>query len=443
MHRHHTRAPSELRGCSPGGPCVELCARSPDRNDLKLSATPAALSGVQGLGGAVDTLGGAGDNVATEIHSHFHEPKVRSSLPTPSRSPLLADVAAHAGVSLATASLALRNSPRVASQTQARVAAAARTLEYRPHRHGSPLPKRFPAVRVGVVAAIGLDELLTDPFQVTVIAGLVEVLEAAGATPTFVPPPNQAHHVALLARMPLTGVVLVHSPEASGTAWTVVSRRALPTVCLEPASTSTLPGVQWLDAHALEQLSQLIRSYGHTDALVVSLPFGGAQHRRGFVPVPDAARVPSQPVRQRLAALTDAGLTVSRVYETERSSVDEGERAGAAIATLGDLPTVIVCQSDVLAAGVMTALQRAGVRVPEDVSVTGFDGLDLPLIAPHRLTTVVQDGPEKGRRAATQLLQLISGSTPMPNDMTVVLREGTTLGPARVGEFVRAPLAAR
>jgi DNA-binding LacI/PurR family transcriptional regulator len=336
----------------------------------------------------------------------------------------------------------LRNSPRVAAHTRVRVAAAARTLEYRPQRHAAVLPKRYSTLRVGVVAAIGLDELLTDPFQVTVITGLVEVLEAAGATPTFVPPPNQTHHLALLSRIPLTGVVLVHSPEASGPAWTVVSRRALPTVGLEVPPGSTIPGVKWLDALALERLSALIRHYGHTDALVVSLPFGGTHRRRGFVPIPDPARVPSQPVRQRLAALTDAGLTVSRVYETERSSLDEGERAGAAITTLGDLPTVIVCQSDVLAAGVITALQRVGVRVPQDVSVTGFDGLDLPLIAPHRLTTVVQDGHEKGRRAATQLLQLMAGTTPEPNDMTVLLREGTTLSRARVGEFLRPTPAA-
>jgi len=331
---------------------------------------------------------------------------------------------------MATASLAMRGASRVAAPTRERVRAAAAELGYKRTENTSQTLSP-PALRIGIVGGIAVDELLVDPFQVTVIVGLVEALEQARAVPVFLPPADDARHVALMSRVDLDGVVLVHSPDASGSAWAAMSRRALPIVCLEAPREGPVPGIQWRDEDAMRHLCDRILRNGHTEAVVVTLPFGGQYRRHGFVPIPDPARIASSAVRQRLEAVFGSGLTVSRVYESERSAMDEGERAGIAIASLSEPPTVVVCQSDVLAAGVIMGLEREGLQVPLDVSVTGFDGLDLPLIAPRRVTTVVQDGLEKGRRAAAQLLRQIAGDAPVPDDMTLTLREGTTLGPAR------------
>lgn len=346
------------------------------------------------------------------------------------RKVMLADVAAHAGVSLATASLALRGAARVTTATRERVKAAAHDLGYR-QAVGDGLAISKAAPRIGIIAAAPLDELLDDPFQVTVITGLVETLERARATPVFLPPADEPRRVALLARVELDGMVLVHSPEASGAAWPAVVRRALPVVCLEAPSDGSVPGIQWRDEDAMLHLCERVLKQGHREAVVVTLPFGGPYRRHGFVPIPQPVRIASQAARSRLEAVFESGLEVSRVYETERSAQHEGERAGIAIASLSLPPTVVVCQSDALAAGVITGLEKEGLRVPQDVSVTGFDGLDLPLLAPRRLTTVVQDGMEKGRRAAAQLLRELAGDAPEPGDMTLTVRDGTTLGPAR------------
>ena len=347
------------------------------------------------------------------------------------RKVMLADVAAHAGVSVATASLALRGAARVSPSTRDAVRVAAHELGYRRGARDAEVDGP-PALRIGIVAAAPLDELLDDPFQVTVITGLVETLEHARAIPVFLPPADEPRRVALLARMKLDGVVLVHSPDASGAAWPAVVRRALPLVCLEAPSDGSVPGIQWRDEDAMHHLCERVLRHGHREAVVVALPFGGPYRRHGFVPIPEPARIPSQAARKRLEAVFESGLRVSRVYETERSAQHEGERAGTAIASLSVPPTVVVCQSDALAAGVIAGLEREGLRVPEDVSVTGFDGLDLPLLAPRRLTTVVQDGMEKGRRAAAQLLRELAGDAPEPDDMTLIVRDGTTLGAARV-----------
>ncbi len=62
-------------------------------------------------------------------------------------------------------------------------------------------------------------------------------------------------------------------------------------------------------------------------------------------------------------------------------------------------PTAVIAQSDLLAAGVIRAAEEAGLRVPEDLSVTGFDGIVVDGLAPYELTTLVQPATDKGRAA--------------------------------------------
>ncbi|MES1171219.1 MAG: LacI family DNA-binding transcriptional regulator, partial [Actinomycetota bacterium] len=140
---------------------------------------------------------------------------------------MLVDVASRAGVSVATASLALRGAARVTPATRERVRVAASDLGYRNGGLAAQSQER-PALRIGIVGAVTLEELLDDPFQVTTITGLVGALEQARAVPVFFPPADEARRVALIARAQLDGVVLVHSPDACGAAWPAVTRRALP-----------------------------------------------------------------------------------------------------------------------------------------------------------------------------------------------------------------------
>ncbi|MCJ7826979.1 MAG: substrate-binding domain-containing protein, partial [Demequinaceae bacterium] len=106
--------------------------------------------------------------------------------------------------------------------------------------------------------------------------------------------------------------------------------------------------------------------------------------------------------------------------------VEEGIAAGHLALSHPSHPTAIVCQSDLLAAGVIFAARELDLRVPQDVSITGFDGLDLPWLAPHELTTDVQDAPYKGQLLAAEVQALLDGDTPAPVDLPLTLRIGTT-----------------
>ncbi|MCZ4067029.1 substrate-binding domain-containing protein, partial [Microbacterium sp. H37-C3] len=98
----------------------------------------------------------------------------------------------------------------------------------------------------------------------------------------------------------------------------------------------------------------------------------------------------------------------------------------------GPHPTAVVSQSDLLAVGVLRAAEEAGLRVPEDVSITGFDGIVVDGLAPYELTTLVQPAWQKGRAAGEAVAALLAGDTPDSQWFTSTFRVGNTTGPVAV-----------
>ncbi len=120
------------------------------------------------------------------------------------------------------------------------------------------------------------------------------------------------------------------------------------------------------------------------------------------------------------------------VVEAALGSVEEGERVGGLLLDVParDRPTAVVAQSDLIAAGVLRAAEARGLRVPEDLSVAGFDGVDLPGLPPGFLTTVVQPAAEKGRPLARAVVAMLGGAPPQHVVLPVELRVGGTTGRA-------------
>jgi DNA-binding LacI/PurR family transcriptional regulator len=113
-------------------------------------------------------------------------------------------------------------------------------------------------------------------------------------------------------------------------------------------------------------------------------------------------------------AALDAGLDWSSVpvVTATDSTVAEGVAAAATLLARPTRPTALLCLSDRLAEGVLEEIARLGLRVPDDVSVVGFD--DAPPAARLGLTTVRQPHRRKGELAATALLDLLAGTRPEP-----------------------------
>lgn len=130
-------------------------------------------------------------------------------------------------------------------------------------------------------------------------------------------------------------------------------------------------------------------------------------------------------------ALREAGITPREdflINSLHPFNAERGIAMGRMLAEQGGFTGIFV-SGDQYAAAVMAGLLEGGVRVPEDVSIVGFDDVDVARMTTPPLTTVRQDGIGKGRRAAEALFDLIAGKSPDPADFTLPIEliiRGTT-----------------
>lgn len=346
--------------------------------------------------------------------------------------PTMADVAELAGVSLSTVSLTYSGAGPITDETKARVEKAAADLGY---RGPSALAKSLRSGRthiVGLVLSENLGHSFRDPNALRVIDGVVNALGEAGLGVLLIPSPTGDESDGdrpLLESAPIDAAVVTRVRDHDDPGLEILRRRGIPAVVMEGPAPAGAGSVTIDDEGATANLIAHLVSLGHERIATVTLPFAVRGETQVIDPSSHATTVWT-PTRNRLAAFTRQGITPCVVVEARASMVEEGIAAGHLALSHPSRPTAIVCQSDLLAAGVILAARELDIRVPHDVSVTGFDGLDLPWLAPHELTTIVQDAPRKGLLLAAEVTALLAGDTPAPADMPVEMRIGTTTGRA-------------
>ncbi len=133
-----------------------------------------------------------------------------------------------------------------------------------------------------------------------------------------------------------------------------------------------------------------------------------------------------------LAAAAQCSPAASHFIANAADSLSGGRQATREILSSGFSPTAIICVNDFMAVGVLRELQDQGLRVPEDISVTGFDNIQLAEYLSPSLTTVHIPRAEIGRLAFDILILDASNGAPQPNETLInpelVVREST--GPA-------------
>lgn len=346
------------------------------------------------------------------------------------RRPTIADVARRAGVAPSTASVVFSGKSPVAEQTRARVRAAAAELGYvGPDPRAASLRRG----RSGIVAVVLQGEIgrvFLDPISTVLMDGLAEAIAPLGAGILLLRADAEAAGVAggpTLTSAPIDAAVLLGTTERH-VAVDTVRARGIPVVAVESEAGPEVPRILLDNRDAERQIARHLAGLGHADVAIVTLSPGDAS-LSGWLP-PDAEDRIAMPVtRERLAGARDV-FPDAPAYAAAASLIDEGLRAGRAIFA-ARRPTAVIAQSDLLAAGVIRAAEEAGLRVPEDVSVAGFDGVTVDGIAPYRLTTMVQPAAEKGRAAGQMIAALLAGRAAASVRFTSVFREGNTTGPAR------------
>lgn len=345
--------------------------------------------------------------------------------------PTLADVAAAAGVSVSTASLAFSGAGPIAAATRERVLATAAELGYSgPNPLGRQLRRGRSGI-VGVVVGDALKRSFRDPVSVQVLDGITSTLGPLGLGVLLIPGYQDVGGPEvdpLVESAAMDVAIMLWGGTLDERVLSALRRRNIPTVQIEGRREPGLSVVGIADRQGIAEVTRLLVGLGHRRIATVTLPFG-PDRGSGFVADERRTDIRWDLTERRLAGISDAGVEPVAIYETEASLVEHGTAAGRALLTLPERPTAIVCQSDLLAGGVVLAARELGLRVPDDVSVAGFDGLDLPWLLPDVLTTVAQPLAEKGREAGREVARLLDGEEPSSLELPVSVVVGTTTGP--------------
>ncbi|MCT9819435.1 LacI family DNA-binding transcriptional regulator [Microbacterium sp. W1N] len=337
----------------------------------------------------------------------------------------IADVARAAGVSASTASVVFSGKTPVSDATRARVVAAATTLGYTgPHPLAASLRRGRSGI-VGVVFTEHLGRAFQDPVKILMMDGLTAAVGPLGSGLLLVRDTVDTDAAApTLTTSPIDAAVLVGCTARQRAALAPVKARGVPLVVIEGDAGDDVPRIDLDNREAQRLAAEHLRALGHTRVATVTLPVGGRP--RGVLTADQQIVV--DVTRHRLAGVHDV-FPGAAAIATAGSSIDEGLIAGRALLAGPDRPTAILAQSDLLAVGVIRAAEEAGLRVPADLSVTGFDGIAVDGLAPYRLTTLVQDAIGKGRAAGDAVAALLAGTPVASVVLPCPFRLGNTTGP--------------
>lgn len=349
---------------------------------------------------------------------------------TPARRATLRDVADRAGVSTSTASLVFSGKGPVAEATATRVRAAADALGF---TGPDPLASSLRHGRVGTVAVVveaPLRYAFRDPFALAVLDGLGEELEAAGRTMLLVPQPadDPGRSVEQLATQAVDAAVLPLCGIADNPVVEHLVARGVPVVGSGAPEDPRVVHVRTDERAAIGLTTRHVLGLGHDRVAHVSMALTpGASCR--LLTTADLAGARYPDALGRLEGFWDLAPGAPGAQAADLT-VEAGEEAARLLLDVpaGRRPTAVVCQADLLAAGAVRAARALGLRVPEDVSVTGFDGVELPWLD-DTLTTVLQPGLEKGRAMGSLVRRALAGERVASETFPVSLRVGDTTAP--------------
>jgi LacI family transcriptional regulator len=325
------------------------------------------------------------------------EPSVSSAVST------INDVARLAGVSIKTVSRVMNDEPNVREETRTKVKEAAARLHYRPNL----LARSLAGSRSFLIGL--LYDNPSSSYVIDLQQGVIERCRQSGYHVLSEPQDSLAPDIgraiaSLLATIRLDGVILTPPLCDMAVVLDAVEAAGVPYVRVSP---SLFPGrsalVEMDDTQAAYEMTQFLLGQGHRDiGFVRGHPEHGSSHRRydGFI-----------------KAMHEAGAEPHsrRIAQGFNSFASGLEAAKALFMDAAHLPTAIFASNDEMAFGVMAYAQQTGVRVPDQVSVVGFDDTPGSMIVWPHLTTIRQPVTDLAYAAADMLLSRASAEEDAPN----------------------------
>jgi LacI family transcriptional regulator len=334
----------------------------------------------------------------------------------------IVDVAAQAGVSSGTVSRVINGDVHVRRQTRERVLQVMHDLGYSVNRQARSLAGGKTDVIGLIVPDLGtayIGEIIRGIDMELGRTGLDLILYTTHRTAS-----KEANYVANLAQGMVDGLLLV-LPRSPADYIEALTRRGFPFVLVDHQGTGrACPAVGATNWQGAYDATKYLLQLGHTRIgfITGSMDLGCSQDRlAGY-----------------RAALRDHQLAARPELEYEGDFLQpDGYAGGSAFLDLAEPPTAIFASNDVMAMGVMDAVRNRGLRIPDDISVVGFDNIPQSAVVFPPLTTVEQPLEQMGR-AATQLLMRIlkkrdetMGRMELPTQL--VVRSSSSAAKGRTG----------
>lgn len=355
----------------------------------------------------------------------------------------LKDVANATGVSTAAVSYAYTRPERLSVKLRSRIMETARELGYPGPNPVAQNLRRGQTGVVGVVFHDPLPEAFTDPSTVLFLRGVADMIEAGNFCLLLIPGSvRRARNLKFVNSAAVDGMI-VYSIHDRDPLVDAALARQVPTVLVDSGAMEQVLTIGIDNEAAAQVAAEHLLALGHRRfGIVVAGPTVDAT--RGIMTFAALQSATSADVRGRLKGYAKA-LKKARISFSECVSIincgqhtqDEGRIAGQTLMGLNPRPTAILAMSDQLALGAMQGIAEVGLRVPNDVSVVGFDDIPAAAAARPSLTTIHQPLIDKGFWSAKMLLALIQHEQPPnPNLLPthLVVREST--GPASIREEV-------
>lgn len=320
------------------------------------------------------------------------------------------DIANAVGVSATTVSNVIRgNAGRVSPEMIERINAAIRDMHYTPNLSARALVSSTSHI-VGVINhLVPLDSggFFQDPFHGALLAGIEQALRERGYYMMMRTIDNTPELLSLLSNWNLDGLILTGIfPSAF---YTDLITQATPFLLIDSYVLGAAPQVRLEDRRGGYLAAKHLLEMGHRRILFCGPPI----HEHGVL-------------RERYGgfceALAEYGLTPRQgdVYGLE-IGIEQSTALGRTLAARSDY-TAIFATADILAAGIISGLNEAGRRVPEDVSIVGFDDLNIARLTSPQLTTIHQDVTLRGSRAAEMLVAQIEKAPGAETVITMPVR---------------------
>jgi LacI family repressor for deo operon, udp, cdd, tsx, nupC, and nupG len=321
------------------------------------------------------------------------------------------DVSKEAGLSIATVSRALSSPEKVTKESLKKVHEAIELLQYRPNM----LSQKFRNKQANTIVILVPD--IANLFFAKVISGIESVAQKKGFSvllgDTRDSKALEKQYINLVETRQADGIIQLR-PYSENDSLLPISR--VPAVNASGCENTPYPTVRIDNVGAAKEVVKYLISLGHKRIGVIT----GLQRNPHTI---DRLKGYKQ-------ALAEANIPFDESLLSEGDfTLWSGLQASEHFSRMTNMPTAIFCMNDEMAIGAMKGLKSKGLRLPQDISITGFDDLDVSRYCDPPLTTVAQPAEKIGERSADLLFQLLDEQQPTQTEYVLpiefIIRQST------------------